>query len=141
MVKLTITRKSEVDAVYLRAECGVRYWDDGVVNGVNDPEDTPTIPFAKGDTWAPVIDIAAGKIVGWPEGTTASVHYKVCDEGRYTLLDAEHAELITIDGYVPDIMCPKEGGYGDYVIMDIGADGAIDKWKADLSAFAADDYS
>ena len=143
MVKVTITHVVEVDAIYLKAECGVRDWDDGEVNGQQETEDSPTIPFAspKNETWTPVIELATGHIVDWPEGTTASVHYKVCDAGRYSLLDAEKAELITIDGYVPDIMCPKESGYGDYVIMDISADGTIDGWKADLTVFTADEYA
>ena len=139
MPEITINRPTKVNAVYLKAECGVRYWDDGEVNGQADAEDAPTIPFAKGDTWAPLIDLDVGKIVDWPEGTTASVHYKVCDAGRYTLLDGGKAELVTIDGYVPRIMCPKEHGYGDYVIMDIGADGKIADWQVILTEFISDD--
>ena len=67
------------------------------------------------------------------------MHYKVCDAGRYTLLDADKADLITIDGYVPRIMSPKENGYGDYVIMDIGPDGLIADWKIRLEAFTGED--
>ena len=26
-------------------------------------------------------------------------------------------------------MCPEEAGYGDYVVMKIGADGTIANWK------------
>jgi hypothetical protein len=136
MTKITIKRPVEVDAVYLRAECEVRYWDDGEVNGVTDAEDAPTIPFVQGgDTWAPLIEIETGVVLDWPQGTTASIHYKVCDAGRYSLLDADKAVLIAIDGYVPRIMSPKENGYGDYVIMDIGADGKIADWRIDLEAF------
>jgi len=138
MVKITLNRPVEVNAVYLRAECGVRYWDDGSVNGEQDSEEAPTIPFVTNDTWAPLIDIEAGAIVDWPQGTTASVHYKVCDAGVYWLLDADKAVLTKIDGYVPDIMCPNEPGYGDYVIMDIGADGKIANWRIDLDVFTGD---
>lgn len=139
MAKITINKPVEVDAVYIKAECGVRYWDDASVNGKVEDEDSPTIPFAKGETWSPLIEIDTGIIVDWPQGITASVHYKVCDDGRYTLLDADKADLITIDGYVPRIMSPKEHGYGDYVIMDIGADGKIADWIADLSHFEQND--
>jgi hypothetical protein len=45
------------------------------------------------------------------------------------------AEVASIDGYVPSMMCPKDNGHGDYVIMDIGADGTIDKWRVDLGPF------
>jgi hypothetical protein len=36
-------------------------------------------------------------------------------------------------------MCPKENGYGDYVIMDIDREGKIANWKADLSDFQDDE--
>lgn len=138
MPKITVSRPVEVNARYLKAECGVRYWEDAEVNGQKEDDDAPTIPFASGDTWAPLIDIDAGKIVDWPEGTTASVHYKVCDAGRYSLLDENMQELVSIDGYVPPIMWPKEHGYGDYVIMDIGADGKIANWRVDLEVFTSE---
>ncbi len=32
-------------------------------------------------------------------------------------------------------MCPGGPGYGDYVIMAIGADGTIANWRVDLSDF------
>lgn len=141
MVEITINRPTRVNAVYLKAECGVRYWDDAQVNGLQEDEDRPTIPFAvpEHESWAPVIELATGRVVDWPEGTTASVHYKVCDAGRYSLLDAAKSELITIDGYVPRIMCPKQHGYGDYVIMDIGADGKIADWSVTLAEFITED--
>ena len=140
-MEIEVTVKKKVNAVYLKAECGVRYWDDAEVNGEQEAEDSPTIPFAspKNETWTPVIEIDSGRVVDWPEGTTASVHYKVCDAGRYSLLDADKADLITIDGYVPRIMSPKENGYGDYVIMDIGPDGLIADWQIRLEAFTGED--
>ena len=139
MPEITINRPVKVNAVYLRAICGVRYWDDAEVNGKTDDEGKPTIPFAVNETWCPLIDLEAGRIVDWPQGTTASVHYKVCDDGSYSLLDADKAELLTIDGYVPRIMSPKENGYGDYVIMDIDADGKIANWRSDLTGFTSRD--
>jgi hypothetical protein len=36
-------------------------------------------------------------------------------------------------------MCPKENGYGDYVIMDIDSEGKIINWKVDLSDFQDND--
>lgn len=149
-ITLTVQQEVEVRAVlalllesirpevkYLRADCGVRYWDDGEVNGLKDDENAPRMPFASSDGWAPIIDLETGKIVDWPAGTTASVHYKVCDAGRYSLLDADKAVVKTIDGYVPSMLSPKYSGYGDYVIMDIAADGQIDKWRVDLGPFYA----
>lgn len=132
----TIQRKitQDVEVKYLQARCGVRYWEDASVNGVDD-EDGTLIPCRAGDDWAPLIDLEAGKIIGWPEGTAASIHYKVCDAGRYALLDSAMNQVVEIDGYVPDIMCPEGGGYGDYVVMEIGHDGSIDKWRVSLGEF------
>lgn len=122
------------DSVYLQAECGVRYWEDAEVNGVED-ETGDLIPCRSGDSWCPTIVLATGTIEGWPAGVTADIHYKVCDDGRYTLLDANHEKVCTLDGYVPKMMCPGGSGYGDYVIMTVGPDGKIGNWHADLSAF------
>lgn len=132
-VKIKTTVEKEVK--YLKAECGVRYWEDAEVNGVEEDDDNPAMPFKTRDEWCPVIDLETGVIRDWPTGTTASTHYKVCDAGRYSLLDADMAEVISIDGYVPKTMCPGGSGYGDYVIMEIGPDGKIEGWDPDLSEF------
>lgn len=143
---LSLKATNRIDVRYLRAECGVRYWEDGEVNGVQDTEGS-LIPCRDpkpndshgGGTWCPVIDMRTGKIEGWPEGTTANIHYKVCDDGAYELLDVDHQLVKRIEGYVIGMMCPEENGYGDYVIMKIAADGTIAKWKVDLSEFEDDD--
>jgi hypothetical protein len=123
---------------YLKAECGVRYWEDGEVDGTEDT-DGELIPLRVKDAWCPIIDLETGVIQDWPTGTTASVHYKVCDDGRYQLLDAEKNVVRDIEGYVPKIMSPGGRGYGDYVIMTIGADGKIENWSVDLDGFGEDD--
>lgn len=135
MTKITINTPVEHDAKFLFAECGVRYWEDGEVNGQAD-ENGDLIPCRIKDDWSPLIEIETGTILGWPEGTTASVHYKICDAGKYTLLDADRKKIVTIDGYVPDIMSPGGRGYGDYVIMTIDGTGKIENWSVDLAAFA-----
>lgn len=135
MTKITITETAERDVKFLKADCGVRYWEDGKVNGVDDDDDNPAVPFASKDGWRILIDIEAGVIIDWPKGTTADVHYKVCDAGVYSLLDADRKEVKQIDGYVPSIMCPEGNGYGDYVIMKIDGDGKIANFVADLSDF------
>ncbi|UNK39333.1 hypothetical protein MNR02_06410 [Shinella sp. H4-D48] len=138
MTKITITETAEHDVKYLQADCGVRYWEDGTVNGVVDDDDNPAMPFASKDSWTILIDIEAGIIIDWPKGTTADVHYKVCDDGVYSLLDADRKEVKQIDGYVPSIMCPEGNGYGDYVIMKIDGDGKIENFVPDLSDFEGD---
>ena len=37
------------------------------------------------------------------------------------------------------MMCPKKGGYGDYVKMGINEEGFIDNWKCDFSEFINED--
>lgn len=134
-MKLTIRIKKEVDAKYLKVDAGVRNWSNGEVNGFEDgEEDEPKIPFAVKTgkfeyRWQPIIELETGRILNWPKGTTASVHYKVCDDGTYTILDESMQEIKKSDSYVPDIMCPAESGYGDYIIMDIDEDGVIADWE------------
>ncbi len=144
MHALNITEVKSVAVKYLRARCGVRYWEDAEVNGEQD-EDGSRIPLREGTAadndslgggnWRPTIDLETGKIENWPAGTTASIHYKCCDDGDYELLDAERNVVKAISGYVPTIMCPEGEGYGDYVIMNIAADGTIAKWGVYLSEF------
>lgn len=119
---------------YLRASCGVRYWEDADVNGVEDPDGA--IPCRNGDYWVPLIELTTGRILAWPAGTVADIHYKVCDDGEYELLAADLAPILKIDGYVPSIMCPEGGGYGDYVIMKVDGAGLIENWCCDLDDFA-----
>lgn len=131
-IEIKETKRVTVDR--LRAECGVRYWEDATVNGVTD-ENGDLIPLRMGDCWSPTIMLETGRILDWPEGTTASLHYKICDAGIYSLLSPAGEIVATKDGYVPSMMSPAGSGYGDYVIMKIGSDGVIADWKADLSYF------
>lgn len=133
-VTIELTQKVTKEVKYLSADCGVRYWEDGEVNGVEDT-DGKLIPLRVKDAWCPTIDLETGVIQEWPQGTTADVHYKVCDAGIYKLLDGEKSVVATIDGYVPSMMCPGGNGYGDYVIMSIGPDGKIADWEIDLDEF------
>lgn len=137
MPTIEITTKRKVAVKYLQAECGVRYWDDATVNGVQAPEDGEGVPLKDGDAWAPIIDLDTGIILDWPQGTTMETHFKVCDAGRYKLLDADKSVVCVRDDYVPGVMCPEGGGYGDYVIMTIDAEGRIANFDNDLSDFQA----
>ena len=130
--------KHQVDVKYLRADMGVRYWEDASVNGVDEGDD-PTVPLAAGDSWRLDIELETGKVMNWPAGVTASTHYKVCDAGIYQLLDAQAVKVAEKDGYVPSMLAPCGEGYGDYVILTIDGDGIIKDWKADLSYFGPDE--
>jgi hypothetical protein len=139
MPELTVKVKKAIPVKYLHAKCEVRGWDSPTVNGVEDTEGD-LIPCRNGDMWCPVIDLDTGKIEGWPEATVADVHYKICDCGTYTLLDANREAVAKAEGYVIEMMCPEPNGYGDYVIMKIGPDGTIANWAADFKEFEnADD--
>lgn len=133
-MKIKLKIEKEFEAKYLLAEVGVRYWEDAIVNGEEDEKGT-LIPCRDGKYWMPLIDIDKGVVTNWVKGYTASIHYKCCDDGLYTLYDDYKRDITFIKGYVPKIMCPKRNGYGDYVIMDIDCNGKIENWKADLSDF------
>ena len=120
---------------YLEVQAGVRYWEDATVNGTEDADGT-LIPLRNGDKWCPVIELQTGRVLNWPANVTADIHYKVCDDGDYSLLADDRRVIASIDGYVPEILSPKSPGYGDYVIMNVGPDGVIagfrvvlDEWQ------------
>lgn len=139
-MKLKVKVTKEVEAEYLQVEAGVRYWEDAIVNGVED-SDGKLIPLRSDDQWCPLININTGHILKWPKGVVAKIHYKVCDDGAYEVLDSELDVLIGRDGYVPNILCPGGDGFGDYIIMNINTDGFIENWKPNLSDFMEGDTS
>ena len=115
---------------YIEVSAEVRYWEDATINGVA-TEDGASVPLKHGNLWCPVIRLADGQVMDWPEGTTADIHFKVCDQGEYWLLDGERNRVAQWkDYYVPDdFLCRTDNGYGDYIILKIGADGVIAGWK------------
>lgn len=132
-MKATVTVKKEVEVKFVKVHAGARYWEDSTVNGVEDTNGK-LIPFREGDYWCPVIDIDSGKIIGWPQGTTAEIHYKVCDDGSYYLLDADGNTVLSIeDNYVPNCLIPGEDG--DYIIMSIDETGLIEEWSPSFIDF------
>ncbi|MES2395647.1 MAG: hypothetical protein V4549_06575 [Bacteroidota bacterium] len=134
-MEATIKIEKRVDLKTLEVKANVRYWEDATVNDLEDTNGD-LIPCKKGEIWCPIIDLDSGIITNWKQGVKAEVHYKVCDTGSYYLKDAEGAVLLSIEGdYVPDIMCPKENGYGDYIIMNIDENGKIANWKQSLDGF------
>ena len=134
-MKTKVKIETEVDLKLLIVKAGVRYWEDATVNGTPD-EDGNLIPCRQGGLWCPIIDIDSGVILNWTQGTTADIHYKVADNGSYYIQDSDGRIVLSIeDDYVPKIMCPKEHGYGDYIIMNVDADGKIKHWFQTLEGF------
>lgn len=116
-------------STFIELRAGARYWDDAKLNGENDVDGK--IPFRQDDYWCPIIDLSTGTVVGWPEGLTASIHYKVCDDGEYWLLNRDMERIAQwADYYVPNsILCVNDNGYGDYIIFTIQENGTIAHWK------------
>ena len=137
-MKITFKKEVTAEVAFLQVSAGARYWEDATVNGVSD-EDGSLIPFRNGDYWEPRIDVNTGIVQHWPQGTTADIHYKVCDDGKYTLQAEDGTTIVTKEGYVPDIMCPKEEGYGDYIIMSIDETGLIQNWEPNFDDFYDED--
>jgi hypothetical protein len=120
-----------MQAAYIEVCAEVRYWEDATVNGAEDTAGT-LIPCREGRWWTPVIRLADGLVMDWPQGTTADIHYKVCDAGEYWLLDDKQERVARWAGfYVPgDFLCHGDNGFGDYIILKVGADGLIEKYSA-----------
>ena len=132
-MKAKVKVEKEVEIKTMQVSAGVRYWEDASVDGVDD-EQGDLIPCRDGDSWTPIINVDSGKILNWTQGVTAEVHYKVCDQCSWELLDASGNVIKSVkDEYVPDTLCPKEEGYGDYIIMDVDANGMIANWKFELA--------
>ena len=151
-MKITINKPTEFEAVYLKVDAGVRYWEDAIVNGIRDIDlyesngiGSPLIPcavqikeepdyniYSDHYRWRPIITIETGRIVNWMQGTTANVHYKVCYDFICDIVDEDDSAIVSYDGYVPKIMCPADKGYGDYIIMNIDENGFIQGWNKEL---------
>lgn len=134
-MKAEIKIEKTVNAKTLVVNARVRYWEDATINGIDDTYGTLT-PCRTGEMWCPVIDIDNGVIANWQKGVIANIHFKVCDEGNYQIKD-ETGEIITSikDCYVPSTLCPKENGFGDYIIMDIDGEGKIDGFLFNIDEF------
>lgn len=122
-------------ARFIEVAADVRYWEDALLNGKEDTDGK--IPFRVGSCWEPVIELSTGRILDWPEGVEADIHYKVCDAGYYWLLDESKKRIAKWKGdYVPnDFLCVGDNGYGDYIIFKVGGDGLIIGWdEPDIDA-------
>jgi hypothetical protein len=138
-MKTKVKIEKEVELKTLVVKAHIRYYENAIVNGIEDTKGD-LIPCKVGQIWCPIIDIDSGVITNWVQGVKAEVHYKVCDAGSYYLQDTEGNTILSIEqDYVPEIMCPKGGGYGDYIIMDIDENGQIANWVQNLDGFIDED--
>lgn len=105
-MKVKIKVEKEVEIKTLKVDAGVRYWEDSIVNGIEDTNGD-LIPFRVDDRWRPVINIDTGIVINWPRGMTAKISYNICDDGNYYILDNNGDVVLSIeDDYVPRILCP-----------------------------------
>lgn len=131
--RATAAPQSQADALdaepmWLQVDAEVRYWEDATVNGDEDTEGD-LIPLKQGNRWVPVIRLADGFIAGWPQGVSADIHYKVCDQGEYFLINAALQRISKYRSYyVPDMLSVGDDGYGDYIILKVNGDGFIEGW-------------
>lgn len=116
-------------------------FDDGVMTELECDEDF-AIPMLDKENLRIniVIDLSEGRVVDWnnPDGYLR-MQAKVRDGGTYTLLDDQMQPRWQIRGYVPSkLIPPYEEGYGDYITLEINADGTIANWRKtlDFSEFA-----
>jgi len=138
-MKVTIKIEKEVDVKTLKVNAKVRYWEDTSVNGIED-SDGNLIPCRNGDNWSPIIDVDSGIITNWRKGTSADIHYKVCDCCAWELLDEKGNFVVgENDGYVPETLSPADSGYGDYIIMKVDVDGIIQDWSFNIDDFLLED--
>lgn len=113
----------------IRIEAEPRYPEDAEVNGEEDDNINPKMPFLvkKKDTqndwcWQLDIDISTGEIIGWPKDIKAKVWYKVCDCCGIKYRGKEYYD------YVPDFLSIDCDGYGDYINLTI-VNGKIKGWS------------
>lgn len=117
----------------IHVESGVRYAEDANVNGIEEKDDAPTMPFLerKDDEWLWKLDIDAktGEVIGWkekyPDIVTAKSFYKVCDCCHIVYGEIDY------DEYVPEFLSLDDRGYGDYMYITI-ENGFIKGWNENL---------
>lgn len=128
-MKLIIKTEIEFTPIRLIVAACPRYWEDASINGISDTEDGDKMPFHENARWRPVIELETGRVIWWPWGMNADIHYKVCDAVEYWLEDAEGKRVKWRGEYVPGFLSVGERGYGDYIIMKISEEGIIEGWS------------
>lgn len=133
-----VHRPSLPEIKTIEVSVGVRYWEDFMINGESSVEGE-NVPCRKNGLWCPIIDAETGEVYNWTKGMTASVHVKVCDQFSAIFYNSDGKPVVTIeDEYVPDFMAIDDNGYGDYIIMEVDANGFIKNWEFNQEALVTD---
>lgn len=72
------------------------------------------------------------------------MHYKVCDDGIYSLIGENNSLIHKQNSYVPDFLAIDDDGYGDYIILKIDENGFIQNWdksNIDFEEFMSMDFN
>lgn len=131
---------------------GVRYWVDcyySTDNGItwNQPNDTdaddltvrellPCVEYfekERGWYWCLNIDFETGRIENWKNGFLVKAFFKVCDDGKYQIIDDTDniiwdSDIDSRSSYVPAFLEIDSSNYGDNIYITISGDGAIKDW-------------
>lgn len=117
---------------YIEEEFMVKYIDIAAAVHFGDEQIPYDAPLRFGDIWIAKIDIEEKRVVDWPKGKELDLYIKVADQGTYVLRDSDgEAVASRVDDYVPNALLPGE--YGDYLHLDIDADGVIKNWLPEAS--------
>ena len=135
----------------IKVLAGVRYWCDcqySTDNGVtwNKPSDTdednltvrellPCVEYSekeRGWYWCLNIDYDTGRIENWENEILIKTFFKVCDDGKYQIIDNTDNIIwdsdVDSDSYVPIFLGIDSSNYGDYIYITIDGKGTIKNW-------------
>lgn len=134
-MKIKINKPTIADVKYLKAVIeGVDYrnWE----LNYNELETMEQHPFHTNERNIEfAVELETGKVLGWAEGNRMETWDKVVDQGVYSLCDADFNEVVSYDGYVPNMLDRRGDGYGDYLQFVIDEKGYIQNWKVSLNEF------
>ena len=136
----------------IKIQAGVRYFVDceySTDNGVtwNQPDDTdeneltvrgllPCVEYFEKEGnwyWCLNVDFDSGKIENWKQGFYLKTFFKVCDDGKYQIIDDADNIIwdsdIDSDSYVPEFLEIDSSNYGDNIYITIDGEGTIKDWN------------
>jgi len=126
------------DVKHLKVHCGDFAVEMGYVSEINGNEydDLSDLlneyPDLMGDDEYDlmlVIDVTNGKVINWPKGNQQDFYdYKICDGGKYVMLDKDNNIINEYEGYVPPCLT-RDDGYGDYFEFEIDESSFIPDWE------------
>lgn len=144
-----------VSARYLACDIEPRYLVDSEINGESDIDEDEQYDEEKDSRmplmikthkskpdgireflnveyhWLIIIDLDNGRILDWRNDSEAKIHYKVCDQGKYSFLDDDLERMTGGDKtrYVPSLLDFRNDCFGDYLCFNVDKNGFIREWS------------